>query len=67
MDDDYNPEMGEVNDYTEEGREQRLADDEIQASEEGFMKGYDEAAEEKEEESEDEEGEEKPRKDELDF
>lgn len=46
----------EENLYHEESREDSLDNDEISAEEEGFMKGYDEATEEKEdEEKEDEE------------
>ena len=44
--------------YDEEGREEMVADDEMSAEEEGFMKGYDDADEESNEES-DEKSEEK--------
>jgi len=35
--------------YDEEGREEMMDDDELSPEEEGFMKGYEEADEEKEE------------------
>jgi len=41
--------------YDEEGREDLVADDEMSAEEEGFMKGYDEASESEEDSEEKEE------------
>lgn len=41
--------------YDEEGREGQLEDDELSPEEEAFMKGYDEANDEKEEKGEKEE------------
>ncbi len=41
--------------YDEEGREDLVADDEMSAEEEGFMKGYEEANESEESEEEKEE------------
>ncbi len=36
-------ELNETSIYNEEGREDLVADDEMSAEEEGFMRGYDEA------------------------
>jgi len=44
--------MEEENIYEKEGAEEKLESDEISPEEEGFIKGYEEGAEEKEEESE---------------
>lgn len=55
--DDAEEELNEGSIYDEEGREDLVADDEMSAEEEGFMRGYDEANE-KEEEKESEENEE---------
>ena len=44
--------------YDEEGREELVDDSEISPEEEGFMKGYDDANEEKEPEESDSDGEE---------
>ncbi len=45
---------GEENVYGEQAREDLIDSDEISAEEEGFMAGYDEAAEDSEEESDEE-------------
>ena len=45
---------GEENVYCEQAREELIDGDEISAAEEGFMAGYDEAAEDSEEESKEE-------------
>ena len=44
-----NGELDETSIYDEEGREDLVADDEMSAEEEGFMKGYEEAEEKKDE------------------
>ncbi len=41
--DDFEDEFEESSIYDEEGREDLVADDEMSAEEEGFMKGYEEA------------------------
>lgn len=43
--DNYEEEFDEGSIYDEEGREDLVADDEMSAEEEGFMKGYEEASE----------------------
>ena len=56
MYDDEYIEEAEENVYNESAREESLDNDEISAEEEAFMKGYDEASDEKKEpENEDEE------------
>jgi len=47
-------EFNESSIYDEEGREDLVADDEMSAEEEGFMKGYEEASEPKESEEKEE-------------
>ena len=42
-------EFNETSIYNEEGREDLVADDEMSAEEEGFMKGYEEADEKEDE------------------
>ncbi len=42
-------EFDETSIYDEEGREDLVADDEMSAEEEGFMKGYEEASEREDE------------------
>jgi len=44
-----NEELDETSIYDEEGRKDLVADDEMSAEEEGFMKGYEEAEEKKDE------------------
>jgi hypothetical protein len=48
-------EFNETSIYDEEGRKDLVADDEMSAEEEGFMKGYEEATEKEESEEEKEE------------
>ena len=46
---DFEEELNESSIYDEEGREDLVADDEMSAEEEGFMKGYEEVDDKKDE------------------